>query len=426
MFQAQPYSQAPQPTKPKAPAQGTDGQWRQPKPMNYGQWQQVRQRRGPTQYGGWGPRPGAAPTPPGPAQSPRAPGQYGGINPSANPGPAPGPIKPPTAPTPTAADQLSGVAGGGAASATPQAPAGAPTAAAAPQGVAPQGAAAPWYQQADIDNFQNWATSRYGRRANQQELAQIGANSTNMESAQAYADTLARQQGWQGPAPATPAPESTQPAPFFQAPNQGNVPQLSQELMERILQNPESMSPEVVAQMKARSKQQASSMAEQLRGDARSALAGRGFSGGGGMQAAADAAVDSSFLENLLNTNRDTDIQAATANFNDRLNAAGAADAWQSGNTNRAVQEGGARLQEYLGRSGVDLDNRRFDEARRQFNQTFGFDLIRFLEDTRRNNRDFGEGQRQHNNQVGLGYGNLNMQGQQQLLNWLMASTGGR
>lgn len=420
MFQAQtqPYPQHMQPKAPggQAPPAAPGGA---PKPaqMNYGQWRRQQGGRRPPMYGGWSPRPAQAqpPAPTAPktqqqggqldgtfaafgaptAAAPPQPGQYGGINPSA-----------PNGAAPTAA-------------AAPQGQ----TAAAAPQGQAP---AAPWYQQADIDNFQNWAANRYGRRANQQELAQIGANSTNMESAQAYADTLARQQGWQGLAPATPAPESTQPAPFFQAPNQGNVPQLSTELMERILQNPESMSPEVVAQMKARSKQQASSMAEQLRGDARSTLAGRGFSGGGGMQAAADAAVDSSFLDNLLNANRDTDIQAATTNFNDRLNAAGAADAWQSGNTNRAVQEGGARLQEYLGRSGVDLDNRRFDETRRQFNQTFGFDLIRFLEDTRRNNRDFGENQRQHNNQVGLGYGNLNMQGQQQLLNWLMASTGGR
>lgn len=92
----------------------------------------------------------------------------------------------------------------------------APTAQAAPAGQ-------PWYGQQDVDWFQQQAQSRYGRQATPQELAQIGQNSTSRDSALSYADTLARQQGWQGPAATTPA-QPAAPAVGPAAPPPAQVP----------------------------------------------------------------------------------------------------------------------------------------------------------------------------------------------------------
>ena len=111
-------------------------------------------------------------------------------------------LPPQTQDTGMASPQALGAGAGGAA--PPALPAGA-------GGAAPQtaGAAQPWYTQGDIGTFQNWAQTRYGRQARPEELAQIGANSTDMASAQTYADTLARQQGWAGPAAPPPPPGPT-------------------------------------------------------------------------------------------------------------------------------------------------------------------------------------------------------------------------
>lgn len=312
------------------------------------------------------------------------------------------------------------------------------------------------------------------------------------EQGQQALDAMARAQGWNGPAlggPAAPAgappigPNSMGPAftgteagapghqgrvavdpgagyqagqlSAFQGPQTGTVGAQNTALMEQILANPESLSPEVVAQMKASGKTSAARQQEQLRQQAATTLAGRGFSGGGGMQAAADAAVDQNFLESLLDSNRDVDITAAQTNFQDRLRASQAGTDFQNAASNRAIGESGAEvqrfganegfrqaesqddlqrdsfrqgqmqqdrtanLQEWLGRNGVNIDTNKLNEQMRQFNQTFGFDVTRFLDDIRRDNRNFGEGQRQNDNQLGFGYNQLQQQSQNSLLNFL-------
>jgi hypothetical protein len=227
--------------------------------------------------------------------------------------------------------------------------------------------------------------------------------------------------------------------------------------MERILQNPESLPPELIAQMKAGGKASASKQAQQLRAQADTALAGRGFSGTGGMSAAAGAAVDQNFLTELLNSNRDVDIRAATQNFQDRLNASSAGTNFQNAASQRAIGESGAEvsrfganegfrqaqsqdqlsragfqagqmqndrnsnMQEWLARQGVNLDNSKFTEAKNQFKQTFGLDLAQFLESTRQYNQNFGEGSRQFNVGAGLNTAQLQQRANDSMLAWLQA-----
>jgi hypothetical protein len=365
------------------------------------------------------------------------------------------------------------------------APVGAPqTAATQPANAPAQGTAAAGANQAaapsyTLQQFQDWQKARYGRAGTAAEMQRIGgkvgaAGADGTYSQQQYelgqqeSDAIARGYGWNGPALVPSAPAAPQqagpgqvghtgrimvdPGEGYQAErvqvDTGNVGGLNQALMERILANPESLSPDVINQMKASSRDTALSQANQLRGDANAALAGRGFSGGGGMQAAAQGAIDQNLLTELLNTNRNTDVGAATQNFQDRLNAVGAGSAFQNDATQRALgvfganqgaqqaqsddqlrrdqfradqmnTDRGSNLQEYLGKEGVSLDNRRLSEQQRQFNQTFGFDVTRFLDDIRRDNRNFGEGSRQFNVGAGLNTAQLQQQANNSLLAWL-------
>jgi hypothetical protein len=370
--------------------------------------------------------------------------------------------------------------------ARPTGPTGAPqTAASQAPNAPPVGTAAAGANQAAIPSytltqFQDWQKSRYGRAGTAAEMQRIGAkvgaagadgsySQSQYDLGQQESDAIARELGWSGPAltPSAPAAAPAQPAPGgvghtgrimvdpgegYQAGtasvNTGNVGAMNQALMERILANPESLSPDVINQMKAASRDTALSQANQLRGEANANLAGRGFSGGGGMQASMNGAIDQNLLTELLNANRNTDVGAATQNFQDRLNAVGAGSAFQNDATQRELSifganqgaqqaqsddqlrrdqfradqmntDRGSNLQEYLGKEGVNLDNRRLTEQQRQFNQTFGFDVTRFLDDMRRDNRNFGEGSRQFNVGAGLNTAQLQQQANNSLLAWL-------
>lgn len=445
------------------------------------------------------------PRPPKPTQEAPAPQAQPQATPGAPP-PAPpgataatGANRQPTFAPPTTAGAVPGMAlertTGAPTAATPERTMPAP----ATQAAAPAAS----YTPAQIGT---WAQSRYGRAPNAQEYQQLSAavgapqgpngqyTQAQYDQGQQVLDQMARAQGWQGPAIAAPAapgapaigPNSMGPAftgteagapgntgrilqtpgnaytanqlSAFQAPNTGTVATQNTQLMQNILANPESLSPSVVAQMKAAGKTSATKQAEQLRQQASTTLAGRGFSGGGGMQAAADAAVDQNFLESLLDSNRNVEIGAAQQNFQDRLAASGAGTQFQNAASQRAIGESGAEtqrfganegarqaasadalgrsqfaygqqqadrtanLQEWLARNGVNLDTNKLNEQIRQFNQTFGFDVTRFLDDIRRDNRNFGEGQRQSNNQLGLGYNQLQQQAQNSLLNFLQGN----
>ena len=218
----------------------------------------------------------------------QAPGQYGGINPQATPA-APVTSKLPSTGTPGQSGQYGGINPQGQPppiSTTPakppviSTPGGATPGPAAP---APAGASQPWYGQQDVTNFQSWAQNRYGRQATPDELARIGGNSTDMASAQSYADTLARQQGWTGggttpgaPAPGTPA-----------TPNPVDA-QLQTRLMELLQTNTGDVntgSQEYQSQLGSFKRSQGKAM-EQAKNAAAERAAGGGTLGSGGFDAA--------------------------------------------------------------------------------------------------------------------------------------------
>lgn len=312
-----------------------------------------------------------------------------------------------------------------------------------------------------VANFQNSMQTRYGRQATAQEMQEIGNGispdaqgyytQAQWDQAQQRAEAIARRQGWSGqayvpggtsgpvdgipggPGPGNPGPgEPGHPGRVAVEPGDpiyaetGQVNPALTALMERVLANPESMSPELVAQLKARAKESAMSMADQLRASGQAGVADRGFGSGGGMQAGVDAQVNSAMLDSIINSNREVDIGAASTNFADRLAAlqagsgflndaetrAGMADDRRIRNADfrygQMRDDRNANLQEFLGREGVRLDNARLTEDGRQFNTAFGLDILRFL-----------ESQRQHNNNTGLGWAGLQQNAQDSLAAWL-------
>ena len=77
-------------------------------------------------------------------------------------------------------------------------------------------------------------------------------------------------------------------------------------------------------------------------------------------------------------------------------------------------------LQGELGRGGLSLDQNKLSEQARQFDQGYGLDLARFLDDQRRFGVQFPEQQRQFNQQLGLGYNTLNANSNQNTLNSIL------
>lgn len=77
-------------------------------------------------------------------------------------------------------------------------------------------------------------------------------------------------------------------------------------------------------------------------------------------------------------------------------------------------------LQGELGRGGLALDARKLSEQGRQFDQGYGLDLARFLDDQNRFGLQFPEQQRQFNQQLGLGYNTLNANSAQNRINSIL------
>lgn len=120
----------------------------------------------------------------------------------------------------------------------------------------------------------------------------------------------------------------------FQSPDQQQSQNMTNTLMQRVLANPESMSPEVVAQLKETQKEQALSMQDQLMQQIQASNAGRGFSLGGNLDLQRRRIADDT-IGNILEGQRGLDIAAAQTNMADRLNALGAAEQSMSGQMGR-------------------------------------------------------------------------------------------
>lgn len=163
---------------------------------------------------------------------------------------------------------------------------------------------------------------------------------------------------------------------------------LQSNLLNSILSGPQTLTPDAINQLKMQGKEQALSIAEQLRGSARGDLASRGFSGAGGAQLAADAAVDNQLIDSLINSNRDIDLMALERNREDQLNALQIADSVLSGQMSRGSEGfrntlAGTQLQEDINMGRAD-----FGERQRMFDSEFGLDASRLGEEQRQ--FDFG------------------------------------
>lgn len=233
------------------------------------------------------------------------------------------------------------------------------------------------------------------------------------------------------PAAQAPAAAATQPPPFnmqtelgtlssYKAPEHqpANTQQL--DIVKKLLSNPETMGVEQTNALKQRSMEEALLYAQQLRQQKADELAARGLDPNGGSAQVNNRRMDEALTKTLLSQGRDIDIQAAIQNRQDVLGALGASEGLLQGQTNRegdifrnailgqttaldnywrGKQFG---LQEKLGVGGLSLDERRINEGSRQFDKGYGLNVLQFL-----------EGQRQHNNNSGFNWAQLNQQGQQ-------------
>lgn len=140
-------------------------------------------------------------------------------------------------------------------------------------------------------------------------------------------------------------PNSYQGSQFsqFQSPEQQQTQQLQTQRMNEMLRNPETLSPQVLAALKEKQKEAALMMEQQGLQSAQQNAASRGFGGNGSLQGI-EQAIRGNTSNQILNSNRDLDIAAATQNRQDLINALGASDSVLSGQMGRATQGYGATL----------------------------------------------------------------------------------
>ncbi len=254
----------------------------------------------------------------------------------------------------------------------------------------------------------------------------------------------------------------------FVAPNHDASNQAQLDLVNRILTNPDTQSPEVIAKMKQASMEEALKMAEQLRQQNALDAVSRGFNPAGGSAAAADRLTNENLISSILGKNRDIEIGAASQNRADELAALASAEGILSGQVgragdvynnilkgqttqaadreavsndaiNRALSQFGAdlqganfnlnqqqanrgdfntqqqlALQRELGIGGLNLDQSRLSEQGREFNLNNALNVLQFL-----------EGQRQANNNLGFNYTALNANQNAGLINQIMALVNG-
>ncbi len=319
-----------------------------------------------------------------------------------------------------------------------------------------------------VADFQAWAKSQFGREATGDELggfaSKAGITDENNISedqfgkakqyATEYAATLgAKPSGGQPPPtqggqtipttgsgqtvtgvpPAYQAQQMTQFQPNQQLQGQRNS------LMSAILSNPQTMGQQWQDQMFEGQKELQSSMAKQLGNEGRQRLQSRGFGASGNQANVLQGQIDQNMMSELLRGRRDIATQANQQNRQDELNALSAALAQQGGDidafqallSGQQAQAGENRfanqsqmgnaqfdfmqrdqdrarlLQEYLGRTGSELERDRFGEQKNQFQQGHLLDILRFLEGKNQFGQTFGEGQRQFNNQMGFNWAGL-------------------
>lgn len=241
----------------------------------------------------------------------------------------------------------------------------------------------------------------------------------------------------------------------FNGPNQQGLNSQQNNLVNSILQNPETLNPNVLAQMKGAQKDEALAMQRQLQQGYDQNNAARGTLGGGFAQAQQGQLANNA-VNSILTGNRNLDVQAAQTNRADQLNALNASEQIGQGQMGRSTQGYGAQLagqqaqagQNFQGfQSRVASQQDAVQRALAQFGinqgvaanrqQNYGQDLgaEMALEQLKQNSAginnagqfnlaNFLEGQRQFNGNLGFNWAQLDQQGQGTLMDWLMRNGG--
>lgn len=207
-------------------------------------------------------------------------------------------------------------------------------------------------------------------------------------------------------------------------------PQLQQQMSQMMgsyLQNPYSLGPDTVNQMKGQMRDQAALMQQQQSGQLRQMNAGRGVANNMGYGAAQQRQLGSDVMGGLLGNYNNLDIQAAQSRMGDMRNALQLGNEFQNNNLQQALGVYGAQLQGQQAQSGENqaginsnLQNYQLGEqgklnqansiqqmlARQmqgnQFNQQFGENQRQFNIGQDFNNRQFDASQNQWNQHFGL------------------------
>lgn len=273
-----------------------------------------------------------------------------------------------------------------------------------------------------VDQYQQWAQQRYGRQATPQELQQLAGkvgykggpiNEEMWKKAQEESDVMARSLGWNGPSapPWSSEPGKINPVegrmfgPQYQNPFQ----QQQQDMMRQLLGSGGSMNQTMQDQLFERQKEQSNALAKQFGMMGQQAAGARGFSSGGNAAQAAQSQVNSNLARELMGGRRDISAQAAQVNRQDQLNALNASMGLDQQGYQQFMGDRSASLQEWLAQRGDHWQG-----------QNYGLDNRRFLESIRQFNQSLGENSRQFNNQMGYNYANMNNNNQNDFMRYLM------
>lgn len=248
----------------------------------------------------------------------------------------------------------------------------------------------------------------------------------------------------------------------YLAPDHEKQNQQELALVSRLLEHPETLSPEIVTAMKQKAVEDSLSQQHQLDQQAQDDAAARGFSLSGGQAEAAKRRNAEALQKAILGSNRDLDIRAASQNRQDILNALEQGERILSGQTarssdiynstlkgqgataadrqavsNSAIQRAiqqftgnmdsaqfdlgqqeanrddyyrgkGLDLQRELGVGGLNIDQQRVNNQSSQFDKNYGLNILQLLEQMR-----------EHDNNSGFNWASLNQNASNNAINTL-------
>jgi hypothetical protein len=208
--------------------------------------------------------------------------------------------------------------------------------------------------------------------------------------------------------------------------------QQQQQLMQKVLANPQTMGQQQQDQMAEQQKDAANAMMKQTQGQQAQQNVGRGFAAGGGRERAQQAQGQQDMVSDLLAGRRDIAMRASQQNRQDELAALQASSqlgqqGWQNDMSRAQMglgqinQNRGLGLQEYLGEKGTDLDYMKFDLGGQQFNKQYGLDFLQYLAQKDQFDKQLGQQGHQFNQQMGLNWNQNNFNQQQAFLNSLIS-----